>query len=246
MIEEVSAREISFSYGPRLVLQDVSLSFGKGVTGLLGPNGAGKTTLMSIIACLRRPRLGRLFIDGFDVGQNPMKARKILGYLPQSFDLLLGGSVERNVSYAAWAKGIHDCNTPKLVEKALRSVNLWDKRETKVRNLSGGMRQRLGIACAVVHQPKVLVLDEPTVGLDPVQRVVVREMIGELARDAAVLVSTHLLEDLVALTSSVVILNEGRLAFSGSLLDLEEIGQQRARPGVSAVECGYAALLEDT
>lgn len=93
MIEEVSAREISFSYGPRLVLQDVSLSFGKGVTGLLGPNGAGKTTLMSIIACLRRPRLGRLFIDGFDVGQNPMKARKILGYLPQSFDLLLGGSV---------------------------------------------------------------------------------------------------------------------------------------------------------
>ena len=105
------------------------------------------------------------------------------------------------------------------------------------------MRQRLGIACAVVHRPKVVVLDEPTVGLDPVQRVAVREMIRALAVDATVLVSTHLLEDLTALTSSAVIMNDGRVAFTGSLAELEERGRQGVRPGISAAECGYAALL---
>ncbi|MCT1458730.1 ATP-binding cassette domain-containing protein [Aestuariimicrobium sp. p3-SID1156] len=243
MSDGIQARAVSFRYRGRPALSDVSFDVEPGVTGLLGPNGAGKSTLMNLVATLRRPATGKLTVDGLDVMTDTTKIRSRVGWLPQRFDVLGFATVERNVAYAAWAKGIDGAARDDAVEKALRAVDLWERRTHRARTLSGGMRQRLGIACAVVHDPAVVVLDEPTVGLDPVQRVGIRRLIQDLGHRATVLVSTHMLEDLAALTSKVIVLNEGRLVYSGGIADLADRGVHRQDGSISAVEAGYAALL---
>lgn len=241
----VFADQIRFSYRNRLALSDVSFELSPGVTGLLGPNGAGKSTLMNLLATVRRQQSGTLTLGGFDSVRERDEARRITGYLPQRFELLPTTSVLRNVEYAAWARGLPMDEAARAAEEILRAVDLWDRRATAARGLSGGMRQRLGIACAVVHKPAIVVLDEPTVGLDPIQRVGVRNLVRTLSERATVLVSTHLLEDLVSLTSAVLVLSEGRIRFTGQVSQLEELGRKRESDGLSAAEAGYAAVLQE-
>lgn len=136
-----------------------------------------------------------------------------------------------------------DADIPSAAQTALTRVDLWDQRDQAAGTLSGGMRQRLGIACAVVHSPSVLLLDEPTVGLDPLQRVSLRSVIGEVAKDAVVVVSTHVLEDLTSLASDIVVLNQGAVLLRGTMADLAHTGEEHPIEGMSAAEAGYARLV---
>lgn len=242
MRSSVEADRLGYVFRGRSALTDVSFALPKGVTGLLGPNGAGKSTLMSLIATVRRPQTGSLKVMGVDPASELGLVRRQLGYLPQRFDVLRSSTVLRNVEYAAWARGLSVAQAKEAAEESLEQVDLAAERTTLAGRLSGGMRQRLGIACAVVHRPAVILLDEPTVGLDPVQRVGVRHLIRNLAKDATVLVSTHLLEDLTGLTSAVLVLSEGRVKFQGSLSEMEALSAA-APEGLSAAEAGYAAVL---
>lgn len=239
---------VTFRYGRRTVLRGVDAQLHGGVTGLLGPNGAGKSTLISLLAALRRPESGAILLDGVDLSSGRGASRSLrqqIGYLPQHFSLLHRSTVLRNVEYAAWARGVHPREVRAAALEAVEAVGLGDRLSDAAGSLSGGQRQRLGIACAISHQPSVLLLDEPTVGLDPLQRVSVREHLGRLASRATILVSTHLVEDLEQIATQLLVLASGVIAFDGSVDELRALGNAGvARPGLSPLESGYAAVLD--
>lgn len=233
---------MSYSYGRRVALRRFSATMGVGLTGVLGPNGAGKSTLMSILATLRRPQEGRTTINGVPLSEWE-KVRRSLGYLPQRFDLMGTATVRENLEYAAWARGIAPSECPPAAEAAASRSGLGKHLGAKVRSLSGGYRQRVGLGCAIVHRPAVLLLDEPTVGIDPVQRVDLRALISEIAQDAAVVVATHLVEDVSLAGSQVIVIDEGTARFDGPVAELERIGSERQQPGMSPMESGYYAVV---
>jgi len=253
----VSVSGVSHSYGGRMALVDVSCELPVGVTGLLGPNGAGKSTLMTLLATAVPLRNGSIRFGDIEVGAGAVeRVRGLIGYLPQRFEVMELASVRRNVAYAAWAHGLGGDGLEQAVDDALALFDLADRVKSRARSLSGGMRQRLGLACALVHRPPVVILDEPTVGLDPVQRAELRRSIVDLGQHSAVLVSTHLVEDLAGVAERVLVIHQGRLRFSGSVEELRDLGQGGAeqRPdGVvesglagsvsSPLEAGYAAAL---
>lgn len=220
-----------------MALNDVNLSFGNGVTALVGSNGAGKTTFLSLIATMIRPTSGTVEIDGhpLDSVATVEDARRLIGYLPQSFDLLRGASVAQNVEYSAWVHGVSGADLKGAVTRALDLVDLGSKADHKSKTLSGGQRQRLGIACSVAHRPQIVLLDEPTVGLDPAQRVGVRRLVTEIGDEAAVILSTHLVEDVAAASRRTVVLKEGQVAFDGATASLS---------GASGSVDGSAEALE--
>ncbi len=241
----VAIQGLTHRYGRQLALDHVDLDLPTGVTGLLGPNGAGKTTLLKLIATAMPVRGGTLSIDGVSVGATTLRTvRRRLGYLPQRFEVMGQATVSHNVAYAAWAHGMTRVEIPEAVGRALALVDLTDRADVHARSLSGGMRQRLGLACATVHRPQLLVLDEPTVGLDPVQRSQLRESIAGAAEDAVVVVSTHLVEDLTHTADRIVILHEGRLRFVGSPGELSRLGEPLAKRHASPLEAGYHAVLD--
>ncbi|MDF7640183.1 ABC transporter ATP-binding protein [Bifidobacterium sp. ESL0784] len=215
-------RGVSFSYGRHPVLSDISFCLSPGITGLLGVNGAGKSTLIRLLATLRRPSSGSVEVAGQDVTARAgsIEARRYLGYLPQSFEVMNFSTVEANVEYAAWAHGVDEQNVRAVTLETLKAVGLDELAKRRVRTLSGGQRQRLGIACATAHKPELLLLDEPTVGVDPLQRDALRGMIAELGKSSAILLSTHLVEDVARLADRVLIMDCGRLVFDGSVDDL--------------------------
>lgn len=235
----VQLDHVSYSYGSRLALDDLSVEMTSGVYGLLGPNGAGKTTLMKVLT-------GELTGTGTtSVMGGPVAGRLgQIGYLPQHFEVMGASSVLRNVEYAAWARGVEPRRCRAAALEALARVDLADRQGDRANSLSGGMRQRLGIACVIAHQPKILALDEPTVGLDPVQRSALRELIADIGTQATVLISTHLVEDLTSIAKEILVLNSGRLVFTGTPAELTELGVQRpAATGDSPAEAGYRAVL---
>ena len=241
---EVTLRDISHSYGRRPALQEVSLTLPIGVTGLLGPNGAGKSTLMKLLATATGLQTGEIRFGKRRLGDGPVnEIRRLIGYLPQRFELMEWSTVRRNVAYAAWAHGLAGDALDAAVDAVLGSVDLAERAGSRARSLSGGMRQRLGLACALVHRPVVAVLDEPTVGLDPVQRGELRRLITELGERSIVLISTHLVEDLAATAEQVVALHEGRVRFRGSVADLRTLGEANASNHASVLEAGYEASL---
>ena len=243
----VEAEALRVRAGRRLALDGLDLTLGIGVHGLLGPNGAGKTTLMRALATVLRPAAGSLRLLGRDATdtRSLRAVRRRLGYLPQQVGFYPRFTLAEFVAHLAWLKEMPIGEVPVAVERALSRVGLVDRAGDQMRTLSGGMVRRAGMAQAIVNDPDVLLLDEPTAGLDPEQRVSFRALLRELGTDTCVVVSTHLVEDVAAACSDVVLLDEGHRVFAGGLEQL--LG---ADPGPvdgdqqSPVERAYAALLQ--
>ncbi|MBB4688302.1 ABC transporter ATP-binding protein [Amycolatopsis jiangsuensis] len=229
--------------GKRMAVDGLDLALGIGVHGLLGPNGAGKTTLIRALATVLRPTAGGLTLLGGKVGGLDQRAlRRRIGYLPQSFGYYKRFTVREFVEYIAWLKDMPKKDVPDAVQRAIERVGLADRADDKMKTLSGGMVRRVGIAQAIVNDPQILLLDEPTAGLDPAQRVRFRELLQELGRDTCVLVSTHLVEDVATACTDVILFAAGKLVFQGTPDDLAAAGSAND-VGDSPIERGYSALL---
>jgi ABC-2 type transport system ATP-binding protein len=234
--------------GNKPILNDISLEWEKGVYGLLGPNGAGKTTLLRTLATLLLPATGTLLLLGKDVRDTHQQQhiRRLLGYLPQSFAYYADFTVQEFVTYIALLKEMPDATMRDSVQEAVALVGLGEQRSARLKTLSGGMIRRVGIAQAIVNRPQLLLLDEPTVGLDPHQRIEFRALIRALGETGTVVVSTHLVEDVAVSCREVAVLYQGRLVYTGSPADLEARGRiPTLTPpiGDTPLERGYSVVL---
>ncbi|MER8235903.1 ATP-binding cassette domain-containing protein [Streptomyces sp. NPDC094049] len=227
------------------MIEDLNLSVQPGVTGLLGPNGAGKTTLFRTLATISPPQRGELELFGIPVTgeREARRARRRIGYLPQDFGYYPAFSITDFVRYCAWLREVPSKEAGPATAKALASVGLTDRARTRMKSLSGGMLRRAGIAAAIVGSPSLLLLDEPTVGLDPAQRLDFRDLIRGLAgTGTAVVLSTHLVEDVGAACDTVLVLNQGQVVHSSTPRELAERSTPTA-PGDSPLERGYMTVL---
>jgi ABC-2 type transport system ATP-binding protein len=211
----IQAENLTKFYGNRAAIQNVSFHVDKGeILGFLGPNGAGKTTTMRILTAFMPPSEGQATIGGYDVFTHSLQVRRRVGYLPESVPLYNDMTVWGYLDYVASLRRVD--NRAKRVEHALAKVNLGDRANTLIGKLSKGMRQRVGIAQAIVHNPEVLILDEPTIGLDPKQIIEVRQLIRELGGEHTVILSTHILSEVEQICSRVLIINKGQLVAEDS------------------------------
>jgi ABC-2 type transport system ATP-binding protein len=202
-------------------LRDVTLTIPRGMFGLLGPNGAGKSTLMRTIATLQEADAGTITLDGLDVLRQKEEVRKILGYLPQEFGVYPKVSAEVLLDHFALLKGIADGRGRReVVESLLRQTNLWDVRKRKLGTFSGGMRQRFGIAQALLGDPRLIIVDEPTAGLDPQERNRFLNLLSEIGENVVVILSTHIVDDVSDLCSRMAILAGGRVLSTGAPRDV--------------------------
>ncbi len=197
-------------------LRGVTYSTSGGTLGLIGPNGAGKTTLMRILATITRATAGKASINDIDVDRYPVKIRSLLGYLPQQFDFYPSLRVTEVLGYVADLKALPYSRRASRIEEVLQLTGLTGLSLRRVGSLSGGMKRRLGIAQALLNNPDLLIVDEPTAGLDPEERVRFRSLLSSLSRERLVILSTHIVFDVEAVASELVILAEGRIAFSGT------------------------------
>lgn len=204
---------VSKQYKNLIAVDRVSANLEKGVYGLLGANGAGKTTLMRMICGILRPTGGTITYDGIDVGEEAYRA--VLGYLPQDFGYYPEFSATDFLLYLAALKGIPKMQAKRKAEELMELVSLQDVRHKKVKTFSGGMKQRLGIAQALLNEPKLLVLDEPTAGLDPKERVRFRELIESLGKENIVLLSTHIVSDIEHIADQILMMKDGQLTYQG-------------------------------
>ncbi|MFI1164878.1 ATP-binding cassette domain-containing protein [Streptomyces sp. NPDC020801] len=239
---------LSQGYGHRPVIDELSLTISPGVTGLLGPNGAGKTTLLRTLSTVTPPQVGslELFDEEIKTEAAARRVRRRIGYLPQEFGYYPNFSVAEFVRYCAWLREVPEGQAEAATDHAIASVGLGGRARDKMKSLSGGMLRRVGIAAAIVGNPSLVLLDEPTIGLDPAQRLDFRELIRSLARDGiAVLLSTHLVEDIGAACDEVLVLHGGQIRYRGAPKGLSEIGAESA-PGDSPLERGYMTVLTST
>ena len=206
-------QNVSKSYGNGVqALSDVSLTIPAGMYGLLGPNGAGKSTLMRILATLQEPDSGTITLGDLDVVAQKDEVRKVLGYLPQDFGVYPAVSAETLLDHFAVLEGITQrAQRRAVVEALLRRTNLWDVRKRRLGGYSGGMRQRFGVAVALLGEPKLMIVDEPTAGLDPAERVRFLNLLSELGEQSVVLLSTHIVEDVEELCTRMAIIERGRI-----------------------------------
>ncbi len=241
----VEITDLTRRFGHTRAVAGVSLEAGPGVFGLLGPNGAGKTSLLRMMATVIPPSSGRLRLLGRDPGQyGPRREiRRRLGYLPQNLGYYPGFTVAEFVEYFALLKDMPPGRVPRAVAAAVEHVGLGDRARAKLRTLSGGMLRRVGIAQAIVNEPDLLLLDEPTAGLDPEQRVAFRALLRDLGQRATVVVSTHLVEDVGAACTEVALMDQGRIAFHGTPDELTARGEGTAAAGDAPLERGYSAVL---
>ena len=210
---ELVIDRVSKQYQNRIAVDRVSVKLQKGVYGLLGANGAGKTTLMRMICGILKPTGGTIAYDGIDVGEEAYRA--ILGYLPQDFGYYPEFGAMDFLLYLAALKGMPKAQAKRRAKELLELVSLQEVSRKKIRTFSGGMKQRLGIAQALLNDPKLLVLDEPTAGLDPKERVRFRNLIEKLGRDSIVLLSTHIVSDIEHIADEVLMMKEGQLIYQG-------------------------------
>lgn len=197
-------------------LRNFGLTLGPGVLGLLGPNGAGKSTLMRILATITKPTSGRVLWNGIDIANEPDALRAVLGYLPQDFGVYPNLTAIEFLDYLAAAKGIRASSARKRISHLLEIVNLTDAARRPLGGFSGGMRQRVGIAQALLNDPKLLIVDEPTAGLDPEERVRFRNLLSELSGERIVILSTHIVSDVEAVATQIALIAHGQLITSGS------------------------------
>ena len=241
----VEITEVTRRFGRTQAVAGVSLETGPGVFGLLGPNGAGKTTLLRMMATVVPPSSGGLRLLGRDPGSyaERREIRRRLGYLPQNLGYYPGFTVAEFVEYFALLKEMPAGQVPRAVAAAIERVDLGSKARAKLRTLSGGMLRRAGIAQAIVNAPELLLLDEPTAGLDPEQRMAFRGLLRDLGQRSTVIVSTHLVEDIGAACSQVAVMNEGQVVFHGTPADLTARGEETGAAGDAPLERGYSAVL---
>jgi ABC-2 type transport system ATP-binding protein len=231
-------------FGSVAAVAGVDLRLGPGVFGLLGPNGAGKTSLLRIMATAMRPSSGSLRLLGRDPGSYGPRCeiRRRLGYLPQNPGYYPGFTVAEYVEYFALLKEVPSARIRVAVATAIDRVALGDRGKARLRTLSGGMLRRASIAQAIVNEPEVLLLDEPTAGLDPEQRVAFRALLRDLGQRATVVVSTHLVEDVAAACAQVALMDRGRIVFAGTPDELAACGDGQGA-GDTPLERGYSAVL---
>ncbi len=226
MVASLEIRKVSYRYPKgKDALADVDLLLGPGILGLLGPNGAGKSTLMRIVATLMAPTRGHVFWDGVDIAREPNRVRAVLGYLPQSFGVHETLSAREFLSYMAAIKGLPGATAPARIAECLEMVGLTAAAEERLAGFSGGMRQRVGIAQALLNDPKLLIVDEPTVGLDPEERLRFRNLLTDLAGERLVILSTHIVSDIEASATALAVLDKGRLRFTGAPEQLIELAR---------------------
>lgn len=214
---ELSIQGLSKTYPNGVqALNDVSLTMGAGMFGLLGPNGAGKSTLMRTIATLQEPDSGTITFDGIDVLQEKRELRKVLGYLPQEFGLYPNLSAEIILDHFALLKGVaNGIERRDIVQALLQQTNLYHVKNKNVGGFSGGMKQRLGIAIALIGNPKLVIVDEPTAGLDPTERNRFLNLLSEIGENIVVILSTHIVEDVSELCSNMAIIAHGQVILTG-------------------------------
>jgi ABC-type multidrug transport system ATPase subunit len=242
----VELRGVSHAFGRKRALDGVDLDVGTGIFGLLGPNGAGKTTLLRALATVLKPSHGELRL----LGRNPLNGREVreirrrLGYLPQQFGFYPNFTVFEFIEYFALLKEVAPSDVKRAVVTAIERVGLEEQARTRMKSLSGGMVRRVGIAQAIVNEPELLLLDEPTAGLDPEQRVRFRGLLREVAGQSTVFVSTHLVEDVAAACNELAIMERGRIVFRGAPVDLTSLGESPDTLGSDwAIERGYSSVL---
>jgi len=201
-------------------LVDVSLELNKGMFGLLGPNGAGKSSLMRTLATLQEADSGSAFLDDIDMLNEPRRVRQVLGYLPQEFGVYPRITAAQLLDHVATLKGINKNKERKeLVEYLLQKVNLYEQRNKSVKGFSGGMKQRVGIAQALIGNPRLLIVDEPTAGLDPGERNRFHNLLAEVGEEVIVILSTHIVDDVRELCTNMAIMNLGRIVYQGEPSD---------------------------
>ena len=223
---ELRIRGVSKTYANGVrALDDVSLTIPRGMYGLLGPNGAGKSTLMRMLATLQEPDEGSIHLGDIDVIERKADVREALGYLPQEFGVYPKVSAEALLDHFALLKGIADRRARReVVEALLRQTNLWDVRRQKLGGYSGGMKQRFGVAIALLGNPKLMVVDEPTAGLDPAERERFLNLLSELGENSVVLLSTHIVEDVSELCTRMAIIDRGEILLEGEpVVSVEEL-----------------------
>lgn len=203
-----------------VVVDDVSISMRSGLYGLLGSNGAGKTTLMRMICTILKPTEGTIYYEGRDVFEMNEKYRDVLGYLPQEFGFYPELTVNDYLRYISALKGLRQVIAKKRINELLELTGMQKNSSKKMKDLSGGMKRRVGIAQSLLNDPKILVLDEPTAGLDPMERIRFRNLIGQLSNDRIVLLSTHIVSDIEAIAKEVFVMKEGRIIDQGTIGEL--------------------------
>lgn len=211
---EIVINNLSKNYGKKSALKNVSVTIHSGMYGLLGRNGAGKTSLMRILATLSVPSSGEISMNGIPIKETT-KIREIVGYLPQDFSFYRNMSVYGAMDYLGLLSNIPDKVRKERISALLEQVNLKENVRTKVKALSGGMKRRLGIAQALLHNPQILIVDEPTAGLDPEERIRFRNLLSEFAEDRIVLLSTHISSDVESSCENIGVLDNGRMIWSG-------------------------------
>ncbi|SCG82135.1 ABC transporter, ATP-binding protein [Proteiniborus sp. DW1] len=214
---------VSKSYGKFSVLEDINIEFTNGVYGLLAPNGAGKTTLIKMLTSLLFPTEGQILYNGTDIFSLGDDYRDILGYLPQEFGYYKNYSPRKFLQYLSALKGLDKNNAKKKIDELLELVGLENVRGKKMKKFSGGMIQRVGIAQAMLNDPKILILDEPTAGLDPKERVRFRNLLAELARDRIVILSTHIVSDIESIANEIIMIKDKRVLYKDSLNNICKI-----------------------
>ena len=214
---ELSIDRLTKQYQNKIAVDCISLRLNTGIYGLLGANGAGKTTLMRMVCGILKPTSGTITFDGIDVSEE--RYRSMLGYLPQDFGYYPEFTGEDFLLYMAALKGMRKPQARRKTVELLKLVSLHDVEKKKIKTYSGGMKQRLGIAQALLNQPKILVLDEPTAGLDPKERVRFRDLIKDLGKDSIVLLSTHIVSDIEHIADDILMMKSGQLIYQGKWTD---------------------------
>jgi ABC-2 type transport system ATP-binding protein len=238
----IQVENLTKKYGPAVAVKNISFTAEPGqVTGFLGPNGAGKTTTMRILTGFMPPTSGKAVVAGYDVFENSMEVRKRVGYLPETVPLYRDMTARSYLKYVAEIRGLP--TRGQRADEALERVGLTHRANSRIRTLSKGMRQRVGLASVLLHDPQVLILDEPTIGLDPLQVLELRELVRELGRDHTVLFSTHILSEAEQVCDKVVIIHRGEIIAQGAPQVLREELQRGGRVLVRA-EADYQAVLE--